>query len=120
MTEDANKPTSQFIRTPWDETKLGIQVRQERSYKEFAEDLLRRAKNREINKGKGKGMKYRGAPKGENVKYPTSPCDYTEVGARGKRVPDGQSRGEVKRRKAMAVLVTEALEELECSDDMAY
>lgn len=92
-------------------------MRKERSYKEFAQDILRRAKNRDTSKEKGKGMKYWGAPKGENVKYPTNPSNYTEDGARGKRTPDNQSRGEVKRRRAMAVLVTEALER---SDDMFY
>ncbi|KMZ66868.1 hypothetical protein ZOSMA_286G00010 [Zostera marina] len=119
MTEDDNRPTSQLIRTPWDETKPGMQMRQERSYKEFAEDLLRKAKNREVNKERGKG-KFRGPPKEENVKYPTSPCDYIESGDRGKRTPDGQCRGDVKRRKAMAVLVTEALVELERFDDMSH
>ncbi|KMZ74506.1 hypothetical protein ZOSMA_127G00270 [Zostera marina] len=119
MTEDENSPPTQLIRTPWDEGKPGMRLRQERSYKEFAEDLQRKAKNREVYKEKGKG-KLRGPPKEENVKYLTSPCEYTESGDKGKRTPDGQRRGDVKRRKAMAVLVTEALVELGRSDDMCH
>lgn len=64
-------------------------------------------------------MKYKRDPKEENGKYPTN-SSYIENGTKSKRTPDNQSRGKVKRRKDMTALVSEALEALECSDNMTY
>lgn len=90
MTDDSSVPTSQLIRTPWDDTstnsirEVKAEDRTERTYEEFAKDLQRKAKNREKNKGEEKGVKYKGAPKEENEKYPTNSSKYIE-GSKPKR-----------------------------------
>lgn len=64
MSEDTSETPSQVIQIPWDKIIIDflrepkVEERVERSYKEFAQDLQKRAKHKENNKGKGTGMKY--------------------------------------------------------------
>ncbi|KMZ74318.1 hypothetical protein ZOSMA_1303G00010 [Zostera marina] len=114
--DNINNPPTQLVSMPWNEDNPKGKLTQIRSYGE-PETLHRKEKVRATQKEKLKG-KPRELPKNENDKYPTIQCEFTQCGNKGKRSPLGQRRGDVKRRKRMAVLVSEALVELERSEGM--